>query len=96
MVSPPADASDELIEWLCATLARACHLERRAVTAESRVLDLGLDSLTLVSVLTQLEAVHGFELSPDDTLALLDAPDVRTLAGTLAHMIDRRGQDGRT
>jgi len=88
---------DVLVAWLCPAIARACHVDPADVTGESRVAELGLDSLSLVSVLTQIEAEHGFELASDETLALLEAADVRTLAGTLAAIIDarRRADDGR-
>lgn len=84
--------SDELVAWLCPTIARACHLEPARVTAQSSILDLGLDSLTLVSVLAQIEIAHAFELSPDETLALLEATDIRSLARRLAAIIDGRRQ----
>lgn len=94
MVTPLASGpSDELVAWLCRTIARACHLEADAVSAESSVLELGLDSLTFVSVLTQLEAAHGIELSPDETLALLEAADVRALACALGAILARRTRD---
>ena len=76
---PPQDPVDELVGWLCPAIARACQLEPSGVTAESSVVELGLDSLSLVSVLTLLEAEHRFELAPDETLALLEAADVRSL-----------------
>jgi acyl carrier protein len=91
MATPSAsDPSDELVRWLCGTIARACHLAPESVTAQSSVLDLDLDSLTLVSVLTQVETAHGLELSPDDTLMLLEATTVGVLARELAAIISGR------
>lgn len=93
----PQPQVDVLVAWLCPAIAHACHVDAADVTGESRLADLGLDSLSLVSVLTLIEAEHGFELASDETLALLEAADVRTLAGTLAAIIDarRRADDGR-
>lgn len=91
MATPSAaEPPDDLVRWLCETIARACLLAPGSVTAKSSVLDLGLDSLTLASVLTQLEAAHGFELMPDDTLALLEATNVGSLANELAAIIRAR------
>jgi len=90
MRSPPQRSVDELVAWLCPAIARACQLEPTAVTAESRVVELGLDSLSLVSVLTLIEAEHGFELTPKEMLILLEAADVRALACALSTMIEAR------
>lgn len=84
------DRLEPLVAWLCPIIARACQVEPSFVTPESAVLDLGLDSLTLVSVLSQVEVRHGIELEPDETLGLLDAPNVRALAEALAAIIDAR------
>lgn len=86
----PQTELEALVTWLSATIARACQIERSRVAASSGLLELGLDSLTLVSVLTQVEAAHGLELSPDETLALLEAADVRSLAARLLAIIDAR------
>lgn len=83
-------APDALVAWLCPTIARACHVEATSVTGESRLLELNIDSLTLVSVLTQVEAVHGIELRTEETLELLESADVRALARTLARLIASR------
>ena len=82
--APPTEA---LIAWLCPMIARACGMEPRGITAESRIAELELDSLTLVSVLTQAEAIHAIELGAEETLELLEAVDVRTLAAALAAII---------
>ncbi|HEX6995129.1 MAG TPA: acyl carrier protein [Gammaproteobacteria bacterium] len=87
--APPVSA-DELAAWLRPALARACQVDPSSVTDESNLLDLGADSLTLVSVLSLVEAEHGIELGPDETLALIEAADVRAFAGALAALIDAR------
>jgi acyl carrier protein len=81
---------DALVGWLCVTIARACRVEPSRVTATSPLLELGLDSLTLVSVLTQVETAHAIELAPDETLALLEAADVGSLAARLTAIVDAR------
>jgi acyl carrier protein len=56
-----------------------------------RSLDLAVDSLTLVSVLAQVEAVHGIEVTLDDTLALMTAPLVSDFAGRVAALVSLPG-----
>lgn len=86
----PHVSADELRTWLRPAIARACQVDPSSVTDESSLLDLGADSLTLASVLSLIEAEHGIELDADETLALLEAADVRALADTLAALIDAR------
>lgn len=86
--SSPSPAA--LAAWLCPVIARACHRAPTSVTAGSALLDVGLDSLTLVFVLTQIEVEHGVELSAEETLALLEAPNIGALARRLAEIIAGR------
>lgn len=74
-----APAHPELADLLRVTIAQACNLEPASVTGAMSMLELGLDSLTLVSVLAQLEAVYGLELTGDETLPLLEAATVGAL-----------------
>jgi acyl carrier protein len=70
---------EALSEFLCSTIALACNRERLAVSPETSLLELCMDSLTFVSVLAQLETIFAFELSPDDILALFEADNVADL-----------------
>jgi hypothetical protein len=54
-----------------------------------RSLDLAVDSPTLVSVLAQVEAVCGIEVTLDDTLALMEAPLVSYFEGRVAALVAR-------
>lgn len=60
------------------------------MSGTSRTHELGLDSLTLVFVLTQIESAHDVELTSEETLALLDAADIAALARALARIITSR------
>lgn len=72
-----------MTELVCATIALACNRAPADVAPETSLLELDLDSLTLVSVLTQVEAVFELELDADETLALLEAALVSDLVARL-------------
>lgn len=82
-----ARAHSGLALLLCETIARACNLEPAAVTLRTHVLDTGMDSLTLVSVLAQVEAVYELELASEDTLGLLEAATVAELVERLEGLV---------
>ncbi|HEX6996825.1 MAG TPA: acyl carrier protein [Gammaproteobacteria bacterium] len=82
-------AATSVTELVCAALAQACSRDRRDVSPDTRMLDLNIDSLTLVSVLAQVEAVYGIELTPDDTLAMMEAAAVSDLAERVAVLVGR-------
>jgi acyl carrier protein len=84
-----------------ARLADACRLPLESLGPGTSLLELELDSLTLVAVLTQVEMAYDIELTSEDRLAALEA---RTLAGLvdgirhrLAHRTrgDRRNSEFR-
>jgi len=53
------------------------------------MLELNMDSLTLVSVLTQVEAVYEVELTPDETLGLIEASRVSQLIDQLEQIVSQ-------
>jgi acyl carrier protein len=85
-VSP---AAVERFELLRSVLAHACGIEAARIVPQSDVLELGLDSLSLVAVLTQMETICGLELTSDDTLAMLEASSVAELAEVLERAVAR-------
>ncbi|HEY8520082.1 MAG TPA: acyl carrier protein [Gammaproteobacteria bacterium] len=91
---PPGidSAATSLTGFVCDALAQACSRDRRDVSPDTRMLELDVDSLTLVSVLAQVEAVYGIELTPEDTLAMMEAAAVSDLADRLAVVIMRAHQ----
>jgi acyl carrier protein len=76
-------------DMICTSLAQACKRARREVSLETQMLDLDVDSLTLVSVLAEVEAVYGIELTPDDTLTMIEADVVSDLVERLSSIIAR-------
>lgn len=65
---------------LRSALAWACQLDELRISRSSKTLALGLDSLSLLSVITEIELAFGLEFSAEHTLALLEASTVGDLA----------------
>lgn len=78
-----------LNELVCTTLARACNRDPGEIFPRTRMLDLNMDSLTLVSVLAQVEAVYGIELTADDTLGMMEAAFVSDVVDRVAAVVTR-------
>ena len=54
------------------------------------LLDAALDSLTLMSIVTRLEAAFAIELGSDEIVALLGAPDSSAVAALVARKVAQR------
>jgi acyl carrier protein len=89
------DTTTTIEQLVTGALAAACRLEPARVERSTSLLDLGVDSLTLMAVLSQIEALFAVELLPDDTLALLGAADVGALVAALERCIARARAVGR-
>jgi len=83
-------AGVDLSEFVRAAIAQAANLDAAAVSGETHLLDLNLDSLTLVSVLAQVEAVHGIELEPEEILSMLEASRVLELVSRIEAVLAAR------
>ncbi len=88
-MSGSAPDTGELRALLTSAIAQACGCPPSEITGSTQLVVLGMDSLTLVSVLAQMEAFYGFELTADDTLPLLVAQDVDALTGELEAIVAR-------
>lgn len=82
-----------LAEFICEAIGHACGRAPASVRMESSPLELGMDSLTLVSVVSQVEAVYGIEVEIDDLIALLNAPRVSDLSDLLERLLATTQQD---
>lgn len=80
----------DITDFICSTLALACNRDADSLTPDTSLYDINVDSLTMVAVLAQAEAVYEIELSPDDTLALLEALSVSDLIDRLTGIIARQ------
>jgi hypothetical protein len=77
-------ALDELVT---AAIATACRIEPASLDHRTPLADIGMDSLTLVAVLSEIEALCEIELSAADTAELLAAKDIGEIVARLAPRI---------
>ncbi|MCC6202812.1 MAG: acyl carrier protein [Gammaproteobacteria bacterium] len=80
----------DLTDFLCTTLALACHRNADALTPAITLADLNVDSLTLVAVLAQVEAVFTVTLTDDDTIAMFEAVTIADLSERIARLLRSR------
>lgn len=69
--SPPVE------EFVVAAVAAACNLEKAVVTLDTDVLEVGLDSLHLLTLVGQVESTYGCTVTPEQVVGFFDAPCVR-------------------
>lgn len=69
--------SPSVEEFVVSAIAAACNLEKAAVTLDTDVLDVGLDSLHLLTLVGQVESTYGCEVTPEQMVGFFDAPCVR-------------------
>jgi acyl carrier protein len=62
-----------LEEFVLTRIAQACHLDRSAVSPETNLLGIGLDSLTQQSIISQVETSFDVEFTADETFELFNA-----------------------
>jgi acyl carrier protein len=84
-----ADGSETLAALVRRALGAACSVDACGLDDRTELADLNLDSLTLVTVLAQIEAVYGVDFSTADTLDAFGAADVGELVGTIARVVAR-------
>jgi acyl carrier protein len=73
------EADNEASKWVRAALSRACLCAPEAVRDEWRLIDLGVDSLTLISIASELEARYGAEFPEPELQMLLESRTVSDL-----------------
>ena len=67
----------KLEELVSSAIATACNVDEAAISLETRLCDLGVDSISVVAIVAQVGAEHGLELSSDQLIELFDALIVR-------------------
>ena len=65
-----------LADWLCGALATASRRERTELALQTSLWELALDSLSLVSIVAQVELVWGIEVTVEDVEAMLKSARV--------------------
>lgn len=66
------------------TIATTCNVDESTLQAPCRLADIGLDSLSLVSIVSQIETLYGRTLTMSETLDLMNADTVGDLVERLA------------
>ena len=66
-----------LADQLITRISSVCALDPATLSLNTRVDDIGLDSFSLVQILTTLESELGIELRDDDVAGLLEARSIR-------------------
>ncbi len=72
---------------VCEMIARACNFQHAVVSPNDSVYDLGLDSMSVTSVLAELETLYGVEFSADQIMEILQAPLVRDLIEVVSQVL---------
>jgi acyl carrier protein len=81
----------DLDGFVCSVIASACNVELTEVTSSTNLLDIGMDSLNLVSIIAQIQIYSGVEFTSDQVVALFDASLVADLVILLRQMINQAG-----
>jgi acyl carrier protein len=81
-------SSIHMRELILDTFCAACNRERSALAPQTSLEELGLDSLSLMSVLSQVQFACGVQLNDDQTLHLLNAT---TVADIVVRFIELAG-----
>jgi hypothetical protein len=69
-------------------LATAARLDGRTLRRDTPLLAAGVDSLTFLAALTQIELACGLSFDDDELLELLRAADVRALAALIVSKLE--------
>ncbi|HEX7081882.1 MAG TPA: acyl carrier protein [Gammaproteobacteria bacterium] len=77
------------------TLAAAARADPSDIDRATVLSDLGLDSLTLVSMLAELEAALDLALTDDDTLEVLGARNAGELVAAVSRIAGRSPGTGK-
>lgn len=72
---------------VCAAIALALNFQEAAISPDDVVYDLGLDSISIVALLAELEAAYGVEFGSDRIIEMLQAERVRDLAVIVSQVI---------
>lgn len=77
----------ELETTVCELIARACNFQRAVISPNDSVYDLGLDSMSATSLLSELEAIYEVEFTSERIVEILQAPFVRDLIEIVGQVV---------
>jgi acyl carrier protein len=79
--------TDQLIR---AAIAASCELPTESLPDDASILDLGLDSMRLLSILSQVGSACGVDIAGEDTVELFNAGSVGELICLIEGIVRRR------
>ena len=79
---------DSLERLVVEAIGAACRIEPAAIARSTPLLDMNMDSLTLVTVLGLIEVAYGFNFDADDIVQMLRARDVAELCAVVARKLE--------
>ncbi len=82
----------DLDEIVSAAIATACHVDRSHLTPASHLVDLGLDSMSLLSIIVQIREYASFELNDAGMARLFECA---TLGEVVAYLRGLTGEPSR-
>lgn len=65
-------------------IATVCELDANSLSMQTRIADLGIDSVRMVAIVGHVELVQGCEYSVDDVLAFFLTEDIDGLIAAMA------------
>jgi len=64
--------SADLADFVASAIASICEIDKSEIAYNTNLLDLQMDSLSLVALVSQLEAAYEVQFSADDVMELLE------------------------
>jgi acyl carrier protein len=83
-------AQADLSAFVCSAIGQACNCPVEAVTPSTPLVTLNIDSLTLVALVAQVEAIYGVDLSAEELISLTDCARVSDFVDRLKELMGAR------
>ena len=74
---------------LIARIATTCSIEAETLCLDTQIDDIGLDSFSLINILTSIEAETGIELRDEDIMTLLEGKSIGDYVNVLTSVSNR-------
>jgi acyl carrier protein len=72
-------ATESIEQFVISTIAAVCDAEDAQICPDSALTDLAMDSLRITAFSAHLQATYGCDVTPDNIVAMLEAPCVSDL-----------------
>lgn len=84
----------EIQTFLLEAIASTCGTDVQALRLETPLVDLDLDSLSVVSIVGQLEAAYGVNFGASAAATILEASTIGDLSAAIASQIEHGRMKG--